>query len=221
MVDTEVISIDFPLKGEWRFLRPPGHHRFAYDFVQTNTDRKSYSRRGTFSYLLGSIAAGDYYCWDQPVFAPINGTVIGVGEGQADNEKTNLWTTIAIWYNATYRFRPKKEDGPPDIRPNAGNYVMIESEDRSHIVFLAHLRNGSVEVEENQRVSSGDLLGRVGNSGNSTAPHLHINLFDQMEDPFEATVLPFVFTNFEELEAGAWRPRTLDVPEILSFIRVE
>jgi murein DD-endopeptidase MepM/ murein hydrolase activator NlpD len=42
-------------------------------------------------------------------------------------------------------------------------------------VLLAHMRRGSVQVAGGERVSVGDPLGRVGNSGNTDEPHLHIS----------------------------------------------
>lgn len=76
---------------------------------------------------------------------------------------------------------------------------MIQAHE-GYIVFLAHLRDQSVSVTEGQVVRPADIIGRVGNSGNSTMPHLHLNLFDQMDDPFTAQVLPFVFDCYETLD---------------------
>ncbi len=178
----QTISIPFPLQGEWQFLRPPGHHPFAFDFVQMDRQQERYCSKNSLLKLIGSIPANAYFCWDKPVYTPVSGRVIRAGIGWPDHQNTNLLKTIILWYNATYRFRPEEINGRLDIRPNAGNHVMIETQD-GYIVFLAHLRDGSVLVSEGDEVRSGDLVGHVGNSGNSTAPHLHINLFDQMDDP--------------------------------------
>ena len=90
------------------------------------------------------------------------------------------------------------------------------------IVFLAHLKNDSLKVNEGQLLKSGELIGNVGNSGNSTAPHLHINIFDQMENPLEAKVLPFVFNEYEELgDDKKWEKHTLNVPKIKSLVKFE
>ncbi len=216
----QTISIPFPLRGEWRFLRPPGHHPFAFDFVQMDKRQKRYCSKNSLLKLIGSVPANAYFCWDQPVYTPVSGRVIRAGIGWPDHQITNLLKTITLWYNATYRFRPKEVNGRLDIRPNAGNHVMIETQD-GYIVFLAHLRDGSVPVSEGDVLKVGDLVGHVGNSGNSTAPHLHINLFDQMDDPYKAKVLPFVFDAYEELSGtGEWKKRTGSVPSIKSFIRI-
>jgi hypothetical protein len=58
-----------------------------------------------------------------------------------------------------------------------GNYVVIETEGR--FVHYAHLQRGSLRVTAGQRVRRGDVLGRVGNSGNTTGPHLHLHVSDR------------------------------------------
>jgi hypothetical protein len=64
---------------------------------------------------------------------------------------------------------------PPERDPEhrAGNYVAIECEGTT--IYLAHLMKGSICVKSGDRVSKGKVLGCVGNSGNTTEPHLHIH----------------------------------------------
>lgn len=57
-----------------------------------------------------------------------------------------------------------------------GNHVILDCGDLQ--VELAHFQQGHVAVEVGDRVSVGDPLGKVGNSGNTTEPHLHIHAFD-------------------------------------------
>jgi len=219
MASTENISIHPPLEGEWKFLRPPGHHPYAVDFVQMDDKRRSSHNGAKWRFFVNKISSNNFYCWNKPVYAPIDGKVIRVGNGWQDHEYTNIWKTIQIWYNATYRFRPNENDGGLDIRPNAGNHVMIQAKE-GYIVFLAHLKNQSIVVSEGQLVRQGEVIGMVGNSGNSTEPHLHINLFDQMENPFKSKVLPFVFSSYELLSSeGRWVKHTLSVPKVGAFVR--
>lgn len=56
----------------------------------------------------------------------------------------------------------------------AGNHVLLGCGD--YVVLLAHLAPGSVEVVPGQQVESGAAIGRVGNSGNTSEPHLHIHV---------------------------------------------
>lgn len=55
----------------------------------------------------------------------------------------------------------------------AGNYVAINCGD--FFVILAHLRQGSIAIATGDRVRTGAFLGQMGNSGNSSEPHLHLH----------------------------------------------
>ena len=68
---------------------------------------------------------------------------------------------------------------PESERENpAGNHVVIDCGDVD--VELAHLKAGSVAVSAGERVVVGQMLGAVGNSGNTTEPHLHMHAVDSV-----------------------------------------
>lgn len=62
--------------------------------------------------------------------------------------------------------------------------------------LYAHLVPGSVAVSVGQVVSQGQLLGRLGNSGNTDGPHLHFHVMDS-PSPLNTPGLPFVFDTWE------------------------
>jgi hypothetical protein len=67
-------------------------------------------------------------------------------------------------------------DGLPDTRDEkrvAGNHVILRCRDVD--VWLAHLQRGSVAVRPGMQLRTGQPLGRAGNSGNTTEPHLHVH----------------------------------------------
>lgn len=69
-------------------------------------------------------------------------------------------------------------DGYGNTYPNTkiyGNYVIIEHADKFFTVY-GHLQKGSVCVSKGQRVSKGDMIGRMGNTGYSNGTHLHYEL---------------------------------------------
>lgn len=73
-------------------------------------------------------------------------------------------------------------DDLPDLTPPqgdrehpAGNHVRIAQVEGETTILLAHLQPGSLLVEEGQSVLAGEPIGRVGNSGNTSEPHLHIH----------------------------------------------
>lgn len=73
-----------------------------------------------------------------------------------------------------------------------GNYVVLELVDGAYAA-LAHLQQGSPTLRAGQQVQRGEVVGRCGNSGNSSEPHVHFQLMDHRW-PFVSAGLPFVFT---------------------------
>jgi len=76
-----------------------------------------------------------------------------------------------------------------------GNHVILALKSGAYVLY-AHLQTGSIRVEEGQRVGRGDVLGLVGNSGNSSAPHLHLHVMDRPSGLI-ANGLPYVFDSYE------------------------
>jgi len=63
------------------------------------------------------------------------------------------------------------------LRNATGNHVILDV-GGGYFVFYAHMRPGSIRVRLGQRVRQGQVLGLLGNSGNSSAPHLHLHVMD-------------------------------------------
>ena len=147
----------------------------------------------------GGIAVEDYYCWDAPVYAPCDGLVVVAKDGWLERPRTNLRADVRNAYRNATRFNPRCDD----VRMIAGNYVIIQYAERV-FAALCHLRMGSVAVASGQRVNTGELLGRVGHSGNSYMPHLHFQLMDHL-DIAVSHGLPCVFATYEVWRNGAWQ----------------
>ncbi len=98
----------------------------------------------------GSTELSSYYIFDQTVLAPVDGTVTYVLDG-----------------------RPDQLIGQPDERHPSGNQLVIDIGGGRHLM-MGHLRQGSITVRVGDRVREGQPIARVGNSGHSSAPHLHI-----------------------------------------------
>ena len=60
-------------------------------------------------------------------------------------------------------------------------FNLREEEVRAHFAAKAHLQPGSISVKRGDRVKAGQVLGLLGNSGNSTEPHLHFQAGDDRE----------------------------------------
>jgi murein DD-endopeptidase MepM/ murein hydrolase activator NlpD len=94
----------------------------------------------------------DYYAFGREVLAPADGTVIEVIEGVRDNAPGSMNPYSAV-----------------------GNCVLIQHRNEE-VSVLAHLKMGSIVVKAGDNVKRGQLLGKCGNSGNSSEPHLHYHL---------------------------------------------
>jgi murein DD-endopeptidase MepM/ murein hydrolase activator NlpD len=67
--------------------------------------------------------------------------------------------------------------GSVDHKHPAGNHLVIDISGGRYIM-LAHLRQGSIRVAIGDRVTAGQAIAEIGNSGNTTEPHLHIQAFN-------------------------------------------
>ena len=71
---------------------------------------------------------------------------------------------------------------------------------------------GTLRVKPGERVRRGHAIGRLGNSGNSTGPHLHFHIPDRGQ-PLAAEGLPYVIDSWERMRApGPWERRTYEIP---------
>ena len=75
-----------------------------------------------------------------------------------------------------------------------GNYVVIDI-GGGHFAFFAHLKTGSVAVKRGDRVKAGDVIGALGDTGNSDGPHLHFHVMDG-PSPLSSNGIPYVFESF-------------------------
>jgi hypothetical protein len=91
-----------------------------------------------------------------------------------------------------------------DQVPNHPKPVGIDEADGNHVIlalghgrfaFYAHLKAGSIRVKRGDRVRQGEVLGRLGNSGASSGPHLHFQLMDR-PSALASDALPYVFDRF-------------------------
>jgi hypothetical protein len=138
--------------------------------------------------FTGSGRLEDYGCWGVTVVAPAAGRVV------------------------------KARDGLPDEKPGAvsnnfeapsGNHVVVELPSGTYLE-VAHLQRGSVAVKEGERVEEGQPLGRCGNSGNTSEPHIHIHHQRQHPDFGEGVLiegLPLYFRDHdgEPMPSGGFK----------------
>jgi hypothetical protein len=92
-----------------------------------------------------------------------------------------------------------------------GNFVVLDIGSGAFALY-AHMQPGSVRVAAGAKVKRGDPLGKVGNSGNTSAPHLHFHVMDG-PSPLTANGIPYVIDRF--------RIRAIDQAGTADFDRAE
>lgn len=92
-----------------------------------------------------------------------------------------------------------------------GNFVVLDVGQGAFALF-AHMQPGSVTVQPGAKVKRGDVLGKVGNTGNSQAPHLHFHVMDG-PSPLAANGIPYVIDRFRLTAVGAGGTADFDKAE--------
>jgi len=80
------------------------------------------------------------------------------------------------------------------VQSAGGNHVVVKLASKRY-AFYAHMQPGSLRVEVGDRVRKGQIIGLLGNTGNTDAPHLHFHIMDG-PSPLQSNGLPFVHPRF-------------------------
>ena len=201
--------VDFPLRGEWMAVQSPASRipshgtdmlgqRYAFDLIRFDPRRGApYHPTGGLRALLFGVPTREAHGWGEPVHAPLDGTVIAAADGVPERARIHPVAEVVRAIRNAVTFRPT----PQHVAALLGNHVLLDCGDVH--AGLAHFTTGSVAVELGQRVRAGDQLGRVGHTGNSTAPHLHFQLMDG-PDPLTSGGVPCAFRAYEVWRDGEW-----------------
>jgi murein DD-endopeptidase MepM/ murein hydrolase activator NlpD len=129
----------------------------------------------------GATRNENWWGWREPVLAVADGEITEVVDGIPDNTPKVL---------------------PPVTLDNiAGNHLILKIAPNRYVTY-AHLQNGSIKVRLHDRVRKADVLALLGNSGNTTGAHLHLQVTDQ-NSVLQAEGVPFVFGRFTYLGPGS------------------
>jgi len=203
----QAVDLAYPFEGRWVTRnspadRVPSHGTtlwatsFAIDFVPV--DEAGRTAPITFRSLLRPEPAERFPGFGRPILAPVPGVIVGALRTAPDHPSFRGLPSVG--YALIQRRRAAS-----GWEALAGNHVMIEMGDGS-VVAVCHLRHDSVRVKLGQRVRVGEVLGRCGNSGNSTEPHVHVQAIDRT-DVSRASAVPITFggrvpRNDEVIDAG-------------------
>ncbi|MGH7985118.1 MAG: M23 family metallopeptidase [Candidatus Binataceae bacterium] len=168
------VIIDAPISGDdWLAANGPSNNsahrralipldgaphigqRFAIDWVKFGPDGNTYKGDPHHN--------SSYYAWNAPVKAAADGRVVAVKDGIPENTPDPA--------------DPARRAVAMNLKTIAGNNV-IEDIGGGHYALYAHLRPGSIAVKTGDTVHRGEVLAHLGNTGNSTEPHLHFQVCD-------------------------------------------
>jgi len=163
--------------------------RYAIDFLRTDG--------GVVSFAGDPSDNESFFIYGDDVLATGRGRVVAVRDGVAEND-------------------PTQPLPPFEVDALTGNFV-VQDLGAGHFALYAHLQTGSVRVRPGQRVRQGQVLGLVGNTGNSSEPHLHFHVMDG-PDPLRSNGLPYEFQSFElqaHVDLSGPEPVLVPTPEPL------
>jgi murein DD-endopeptidase MepM/ murein hydrolase activator NlpD len=203
----DAVVVDLPLRGDWAAYHTPGSaipshgtdqlgQRYAYDLIRVD-ERGGWHfhpASGARASVLG-VRTSECYGWGEPVHAPFDGVVVQARDGLPERGWIHPVRELALVLRTAVTFRPSK------LQQVLGDHVIARSGDV--FALFAHFTTGSVAVREGQSIQTGDLLGRVGHTGNSTAPHLHFHLMDG-PDPMTAKGIACAFREYDVRRDRVW-----------------
>lgn len=181
--EEESYLIEIPVRGTWMAGHAGGsevmnYHnavkaqQYAIDIVKVNEKGRFYKGKGE--------ELEDVYSFGEPIYSPVEGVIVAVVDSLP-----NAGITLA----------------PSDSLNPAGNHVAIQFEDE-RFLFLAHFDPYTIPLSQGDTVRTGDYLGNIGNSGNTSWPHLHMHIQDlPFIDNKNATGYPF---RFQKMDRKRW-----------------
>jgi murein DD-endopeptidase len=201
------IAISFPFGGDhWLAANGPsntsGHRRalipidghaaiaqrFAIDWVRLRDDGKTFQgdEKDNKNYLAYGTEA----------LAVADGVVTETKDGIPENVPGENSRAVPI-----------------TLETVGGNHVILDI-GGGHFAFYAHLQPGSLKVKLGDKVRRGQVVGLVGNSGNSTEPHLHFHV-ENASSPLGAEGLPYALPSFDVVGSGfGWKPADAKGPAV-------
>jgi hypothetical protein len=117
-----------------------------------------------------------YAIFGQPALAVANALVVSVIDGQPEQTPGSYPTNIAL-------------------EAADGNSIILDLGEKRYALY-AHLQPGSIKVHSGEKVHLGQVMGLVGDTGNSIVPHLHFQVMDGPSS-FSSNGLPYEISNYE------------------------
>ncbi len=152
-------TYNMPVKGKWVVFWGGTNELINYHYAY-ESQRYAYDLiklKDGSSFKNNPFRNENYYAFNEAITAPAEGKVIEVVDGIKDNIP-----------------------GEMDAEKPAGNYVILEHPGKEYSL-LAHLKKNSIKVKIGDSVKADQTIGKCGNSGNSSEPHLHFQVMDSSD----------------------------------------
>jgi hypothetical protein len=180
--EEECVVLELPFNGIW--IAGHAGASLQTNFHFTNKYAIDFLKLGSDNrfYKEKENSVTDFYSYNEPVFSPANAIITQV----VDSVESDLMFQL-------------------DTVNAGGNFVILDIGNEKY-VFFGHLKKASIAVRTGDTISMGTYIGRVGNSGKSTVPHLHMHVqnksFIDQEDKIN---YPFRFSNIQRMRIAFWR----------------
>jgi len=146
--------------------------RYAIDWVQLGSDNRTYTGDPKDNH--------SYHCFGAEAHAIADGVVVEVKDGIPENMPGANSRAVPI-----------------TLETVAGNHVNLDLGGGVYVMY-AHLQPGSIRVKLGDKVTAGQVIGLVGNTGNSSEPHLHFQLMNR-NSPLASDGIPYALPAYKLL----------------------
>ena len=166
----DTVYLDFPFKNGTYYITSGGNNPFLNYHLELD---ETYYHRAFDINKLGKYGMSgtklparetkntDSYIYADSVFSPCSGVVTTVYRNESDHEPGEL-----------IKFK--------NLKPN-----LVSIKNGDYYIVLAHFKQNTIVVDSMEMIDKGDFIGLIGNSGESSSPHLHIHARDKILNPVE------------------------------------
>lgn len=183
---SHLAKLQLPIWGKWKVsqgykgkITHLGDWSSALDFVITNEQDKTYKGDG--------FVVQDYFAYNKPVVAPLDGYVKEIFNNVEDNLISGVNT-----------------------QENWGNTLILDHKN-GLFTQLSHLKKDSFKVQVGEFVSKGQIVATCGNTGRSPEPHLHFQV--QLTPQKGSKTLEYPISYFIEMKGDKPRLKVFEVPK--------
>ncbi|MFI7101957.1 M23 family metallopeptidase [Streptomyces sp. NPDC050161] len=187
------VAVGAPVTGRWKALNSPadkvpshGTRAYGQTYAIDIVAEPEPGARPAFGWWPLARRNADFPAFGAPLLAVADATVVRADDRRRDHLSRTSWPALVYLFVVEGVFRTIGGAGAV-----VGNHVVLDLGDGTYALY-AHVRRGSLTVRAGDRVRSGQPLGRCGNSGNSTEPHVHFQLMSTA-DPDTADGIPFTW----------------------------